>query len=118
MGVLDDFEFSLPDEDFKALYFVMGQPRKIDAAIEHVGTLGEELREKYANEMMGEQEAFQKQLDKLERVINGFGKYTDLGKVKDVANEVTKMQAELKSAEGMRSQFNSREALFGQEVPD
>ena len=32
--------------------------------------------------MMGEQEAFQKQLDKLERVINGFGKYTDLGKVK------------------------------------
>ena len=118
MGVLDDFEFSLPDEDFKALYFVMGQPRKIDAAIEHVGTLGEELREKYANEMMGEQEAFQKQLDKLERVINGFGKYTDLGKVKDVANEVTKMQAELKSAEGMRAQFNAREALFGQEVPD
>ena len=32
--------------------------------------------------MMGEQEAFQKQLDKLERVINGFGKYTDLGKVR------------------------------------
>ena len=50
MGVLDDFEFSLPDEDFKALYFVMGQPRKIDAAIEHVGTLGEELREKYAHD--------------------------------------------------------------------
>ena len=36
--------------------------------------------------MMGEQEAFQKQLDKLERVINGFGKYTDLGKVEDIAN--------------------------------
>ena len=35
-----------------------------------------------------------------------------------MANEVTKMQAELKSAEGMRAQFNSREALFGQEVPD
>ena len=52
MGVLDDFEFSLPDEDFKALYFVMGQPRKIDAAIEHVGTLGEELREKYAHTIL------------------------------------------------------------------
>ena len=52
MGVLDDFEFSLPDEDFKALYFVMGQPRKIDAAIEHVGTLGEELREKYAHNIL------------------------------------------------------------------
>ena len=35
-----------------------------------------------------------------------------------MANEVSKMQAELKSAEGMRAQFNSREALFGHEVPD
>ena len=26
MGVLDDFEFSLPDEDFKALYFLMANP--------------------------------------------------------------------------------------------
>ena len=68
--------------------------------------------------MMGEQEAFQKQLDKLERVINGFGKYTDLAKVKDVANEVSKMQAELKAAEQSRSQFNSREAIFGKDQTD
>ena len=118
LGTLDEFEFSLPDEEFKALYSVLASPKKIDVAIEHVGTLGEELRDRYQNEMMSEQEAFQKQLDKLERVINGFGKYTDLGKVKDVANEVTKMQGEIKAAELLRGQFNSREALFGNDVTD
>ena len=36
--------------------------------------------------------------------------------VKDVANEVSKMQTELKTAELSRQQFNSREAIFGKEV--
>ena len=44
-----------------------------------MGTLGGELRGRYQEEMMGEQDQFQKQLDKLERVVSGFGKVCHAG---------------------------------------
>ena len=117
-ATLDEFEFVMPDDDFKAFWATMAWPRRIDEAVEAVSHLGEELRARMADEMTSEQEVFQKQVDKLERVINGFGKYTDLAKVKDVAQEVAKINAELKGAEQQKVVFNSREGIFGKDITD
>ena len=41
-----------------------------------------------AHAMLSEQDAYQKSLDKLDRVVAGFGKHTDLGKVREVSAEL------------------------------
>ena len=57
-------------------------------------------------------------LDRLDKIIHGFDKHTDFGKVRDVAAEVRKIQIELKDAEEKRALFNKREVIFGQEQTD
>ena len=65
-----------------------------------------------------EQETFGKSLEKLDKVVAGFGKHQDVSRTKEVAAEVKRLQDELKSAEEQRALFNKREAIFGQEQTD
>ena len=68
--------------------------------------------------MQTEQETFGKSLEKLDKVVAGFGKHQDVSRTKEVAAEVKRLQDELKSAEEQRALFNKREAIFGQEQTD
>ena len=68
--------------------------------------------------MQTEQETFGKSLEKLDKVVAGFGKHQDVARTKEVAAEVKRLQDELKSAEEQRALFNKREAIFGQEQTD
>ena len=52
---------------------------------------------------------------RLEKVVGGFARHTDIAKVKEVAAEVSKLQEELNEAEEKRATFNKREAIFGLE---
>ena len=45
-----------------------------------------------------EQETFGKSLEKLDKVVAGFGKHQDVSRTKEVAAEVKRLQDELKSA--------------------
>ena len=76
------------------------------------------LRDEYAVAMQSEQEAFAKSVEKLEKVVGGFGKHQDVGRTKEVAAEVKRLQEELRAAEEQRALFNKREAIFGQEQTD
>ena len=45
-----------------------------------------------------EQETFGKSLEKLDKVVAGFGKHQDVSRTKEVAAEVKRLQDELKSS--------------------
>jgi len=116
--VIDQFEVLMSDTDFKVFYATLAMPRRVDEQIAVVHAKVTEKREEFAVEMQSEQEAFGKGLERLEKVILGFDKHKSFDKVKDVAAEVRKIQAELKDAEEKRALFNKREVIFGQPQTD
>lgn len=108
----------MPDDDFKAFYNTLSWPSRIADEVARVKGICLEKREEYSSAMLSEQELFQKQLDKIERIVSGFGKYTDLAKVREITHEVKKILEELKEAEEKKMLFNKREIIFGQDVTD
>ena len=72
----------MPDDDFKAFWQALAWPNKLSEEVKRVTASCLQKREDFANAMQSEQDAFQKQLDKIERIVSGFGKYVDLGKVR------------------------------------
>ena len=116
--VVDQFEMVSPDADVKAFWATIALPRRVAEQIEAVGVKAAEMREQYAQEMQSEQAAFDKSLDRLEKVVGGFDKHTSFDRTKEVASEVRQLQLELKDAEEKRARFNKREVIFGQEQTD
>eukprot|EP00965_Chrysotila_dentata_P142286 4704322-Pleurochrysis_carterae.AAC.1 len=118
MERIDAFEYSLSDDAFQAFWSTLAWPNRVKEQIERVHEAAAEKREAFAAAQTAEQEAFNKSLDKLERVINGFDKHKDFSKVRDVAGDVAKLQDELRDAEEKRALFNKREVIFGTEQTD
>jgi len=118
-SVLDEFAESLPDSDFRQMWASIAWPRKIEMRMEGVQQECDDSRQTFQLAMMGDQDAFGKELDALERAVNSFGKrYTDLSKVREVDAEVKRLQEQFKACEIKRHQFNSREALFSRPVTE
>eukprot|EP00966_Prymnesium_polylepis_P297170 6866010-Prymnesium_polylepis.1 len=84
-GVLDDFQHPTSDDDFRKFYQTLAWPKRIDEEMEHVLEKCQMKREEYALEQQAEQDAFGKQLNKLDKIVNDFGKHTDLAKVESVS---------------------------------
>lgn len=117
-SIVDQFEVLMSDSEFKAFYATLAMPKRVDEQIALVHAKAAEKRDEFAVEMQSEQDAFGKSLDRLERLIIGFDKHKSFDKVKEIAAEVRKIQAELKDAEEKRGLFNKRELIFGREATD
>ncbi|KAG8459526.1 hypothetical protein KFE25_012861 [Diacronema lutheri] len=118
-AVLDEFAVSLPDADFRQLWASVAWHRKVEDRLVQTGEQCVESREQLQAAMLSDQEAFGKELDALERVVNSFGqRFTDLSRVRDAAAEVLRLQDQLHACEAKRTQFNSRESLFSRPITD
>ena len=117
-GVLEDCEYPMPDDEFKQFYKTLAWPRRIEEACEVARERADAKRDEYAAAQRAEQDAYDKSLVKLEKIVSEFGKYTDLAKVDDVAKVVKNLQAELKEADAKKLLFNKREAIFGLPMTD
>ena len=117
-GVLEDFEYGMSDAEFKTFWATISWPMKIDEAMGKSLERCVEKREEFALLQRSEQDAFDKSLNKLEDVVNKFGKHTDLAKVKEVSEQVLKLQGELKEADQKKLLFNKREAILGTPMTD
>ena len=117
-GVLEDCEYPAPDDEFKQFYSTLSWPRRIEEACELAAARCQEKRDEYAAAQRAEQDAFDKSLVKLEKIVSEFGKYQDLQKVDDVSKVVKNLQGELKEAEQKKLLFNKREAIFGAPMTD
>lgn len=52
----------------------------------------------------------------LQMVVAGMAAYTDISKAHEIANEVRRVNKQLKEAQGLASTYNNRERLFGMPV--
>ena len=117
-AVLEDFEYGMADAEFKTFWATISWPLKIDQAMGVSLERCVEKRDEFALAQHAEQDAFNKSLNKLEDVVSKFGKHTDLSKVKEVSEQVVKLQGELKEAEQKKLLFNKREAILGSPMTD
>ena len=117
-AVLEDFEYPTADDEVKIFWKTMSWPRKIDDACGVAQDKCLAKRDEFALVQQKEQDDFGKSLNKLESVVGNFGKYTDLEQVKAVAEQVKKIQAELKEAEQKKLLFNKRESILGTPMTD
>ena len=76
--VLEEFEYATADDDFRKFWSTIAWPKRIEEAMELAQGRCVEKRDEFANAQIAEQEAFAKSLNKLEDIVNKFGKYTDL----------------------------------------
>ena len=112
-AILDDFQFPTTEDDFKKFYKTLSCPKMIDDVMNAALERCTDKRQEYVIQQQAEQDAFGKSLNKLEKVVSEFGKYTDLTKVNEVSKVVKNLQAELKEAEQQKLLFNKRESIFG-----
>ncbi|XP_041945152.1 dynein heavy chain 1, axonemal isoform X2 [Alosa sapidissima] len=110
--LIDEFFYSLSNEDFNAKWTAMAWPHKIEKQMEVVAAQHVEDEERFHKIQLVDQNNFQDRLDSLQMLVAGFSGYTDVTRAHEVANEVRRVSKQLKESQAMASLYNNRERLF------
>ncbi|KAM6980842.1 dynein axonemal heavy chain 1 [Aplochiton taeniatus] len=111
--LIDEFFYSLSNEDFNGKWTAMAWPHKIVMQIETVATQHLEDEERFHKIQLLDQNHFQERLDSLQMLVAGFAGYTDVSRAHEVANEVRRVGKQLKESQTLAQTYNNRERLFG-----
>ncbi|XP_014666196.1 PREDICTED: dynein heavy chain 1, axonemal-like [Priapulus caudatus] len=114
--VLDEFCYSLNNEDFDAKWAAVAWPYKISQQMELVVMQHEEDEERFRKVQQQDQTNFNDRLDTLQMVVAGLSGFTDMSKAHEVANEVRRIQKQLKECQELAAMYNTRERLFNAPV--
>ncbi|XP_028841933.1 dynein heavy chain 1, axonemal isoform X2 [Denticeps clupeoides] len=114
--LIDEFFYSLSNEDFKAKWKARAWPCKIMTQMESVKSQHAQDKECFQKIQLVDQNTFQERLDSLQMVVAGFAGYTIVSRAHEVANEVRRVAKQLKEAQGLAQVYNNRERLFGTPV--
>ncbi|XP_070580015.1 dynein axonemal heavy chain 1-like isoform X2 [Ptychodera flava] len=110
--LIEEFYYNLSSDDFSAKWTAVGWPHKIDIQMEQVYNQLEEDQERFMKIQITDQNNFQDRLDTLQMVVAGFAAHTDINKAHEVANEVRRVNKQLKECQNLASMYNNRERLF------
>jgi dynein heavy chain len=110
--LLDDYFFTLSDEDFENRWNTLAWPGKITDHIDSTETQMEQDNQKFLKKLSDDQQQLEDRLDTLQLVVAGFSGRTDIGKAAETANEVRRVTKELKDCQQQASLYNQRERLF------
>ncbi|XP_068109284.1 dynein axonemal heavy chain 1 [Hyperolius riggenbachi] len=111
--VIDEFLFSLSQEDFGSKWAIIAWPHKIITTVETVGEQHLEDEERFRKIQVMDQNNFLERLDSLQMVVAGFSTHTDINRAHEIANEVRRVHKQLKDSQQMAQLYNNRERLFG-----
>ncbi|XP_009304459.3 dynein axonemal heavy chain 1 [Danio rerio] len=114
--LIDEFYYSLSDEEFKEKWSAMAWPHKILTQMETVSAQHVDDEERFDKIQVADQNSFLERLSFLEMVVAGFSGYTNLERAHEVANEVRRVGKQLKECQEMAQLYNNRERLFGKPV--
>ncbi|XP_051768758.1 dynein axonemal heavy chain 1 [Ctenopharyngodon idella] len=114
--LMDEFFYSLSDEDFNEKWTAMAWPRKVLNQMETVKAQHVEDEERFLKIQDIDQNNLLERLSFLQRVVAGFSGYTNLGRAHEVANQVRRVGKQLKECQEMAQIYNNRERLFGKPV--
>ncbi|XP_064422227.1 dynein axonemal heavy chain 1 [Latimeria chalumnae] len=114
--LLDEFLYALPQDDFNAKWNGIGWSHKITTQIDTLVTQHEEDEERFRKIQLFDQNNFQERLDTLQLVVAGFSVYSDITRAHEIANEVRRVNKQLKESQQLAQLYNNRERLFGTPV--
>ncbi|XP_071830856.1 dynein axonemal heavy chain 1-like isoform X2 [Apostichopus japonicus] len=110
--LIEEFYYSLSTDDFNLKWSAISWPHKIELQMEQTYTSLEEDQERFNKIQMTDQNNFQDKLDSLQMVVAGFAAHTDINKAHEVANEVRRVNKQLKECQQLAAMYNNRERLF------
>ncbi|KAG8436117.1 hypothetical protein GDO86_007286 [Hymenochirus boettgeri] len=111
--VIDEFLYNLSQEDFSTKWNVIAWPQKILSLMDSIREQHTEEEEKFHKIQVMDQTNFLERLDSLQMVVAGFSSHTDVTRAHEIANEVRRVQKQLKESQQMAQLYNNRERLFG-----
>ncbi|RXN34314.1 dynein heavy chain axonemal [Labeo rohita] len=114
--LIDEFFYSLSDEDVNEKWTAMAWPCMILNQMEKVKTQHVEDEERFLKVQLVDQNSFMDLLNFLQMTVAGLSGYTNLGRAHEVANEVRRVSKQLKECQEMAQLYNNRERLFGKPV--
>ncbi|XP_073447685.1 dynein axonemal heavy chain 1 [Aquarana catesbeiana] len=114
--VIDEFLFSLSQEDFSTKWAIIAWPHKIMTTMETVREQHLEDEERFRKIQVMDQNNFLERQDSLQMVVAGFSTHTDITRAHEIANEVRRVHKQLKDSQQLAQMYNNRERLFGQPV--
>ncbi|XP_062252615.1 dynein axonemal heavy chain 1 [Platichthys flesus] len=114
--LMDEFCYSLSNEDSNQKWAAIKGPEKIIGQMEEAASHYLEDEERFSKIQQANQNAFEEQLDTLQMLIAGFGSHADIDHAHQTANEVRRIAKQLKECQAMAQTYNCRERLFGTPV--
>lgn len=116
--LLDEYKFEYAKDDTKRRWNTYGLPLQISHALDYANQSMKSDKEKFEQEMVAAQEDFAGEIQAITSIINGFGKYSDLAKVKEISENVVGIQQKLKDAVAQSQVFTSRESMLERPMTD
>ncbi|XP_078481026.1 dynein axonemal heavy chain 1-like isoform X3 [Ciona intestinalis] len=114
--LIEEFNYNLSQEDFIAKWTAIGWPKKLEDQMEATYTNLLELEDHFHKLQLADQNNFQDKLDTLQMVVAGFAAHNEIQKAHEVANEVRRINKQLKECQTLAQLYNQRERLFGMPV--
>ncbi|XP_059176982.1 dynein axonemal heavy chain 1-like [Physella acuta] len=114
--LIEDFYYSLPTDDFNAKWTTIGWPHKIENQMEQTQLQLDEDEERFRKLQQSDQTNFEDKLDGLQMAVAGMAAYSEITRAHEVANEMRRINKQLKDAQQMAITYNNRERLFGMPV--
>ncbi|XP_063282706.1 dynein axonemal heavy chain 1 [Pelobates fuscus] len=110
--VMDEFFYSLSQEDFNAKWAAISWPYKITKQTDEIKLQHSEDEEKFRKIQVMDQNNFLERLDSLQMVVAAFSTHFDITRVHEIANEVRRVHKQLKESQELAQLYNNRERLF------
>nr|XP_033782541.1 dynein heavy chain 1, axonemal isoform X1 [Geotrypetes seraphini]XP_033782544.1 dynein heavy chain 1, axonemal isoform X1 [Geotrypetes seraphini]XP_033782545.1 dynein heavy chain 1, axonemal isoform X1 [Geotrypetes seraphini]XP_033782546.1 dynein heavy chain 1, axonemal isoform X1 [Geotrypetes seraphini]XP_033782547.1 dynein heavy chain 1, axonemal isoform X1 [Geotrypetes seraphini] len=114
--VIDEFFYNLTNDDFDTKWYAIGWPHKILTQMEMIQEQHLEDEERFHKIQIMDQNNFMERLDSLQMALAGLPAYMDIGRAHEIANEVRRLQKQLKESQQMALLYNNRERLFGMPI--
>nr|KAG5711096.1 hypothetical protein BaRGS_004740 [Batillaria attramentaria] len=114
--VLDDFQFSLSNDDFTIKWEALAWPYKIDQLVEKTLTVLDEDEERYRKLQEHDHSAFEERLSNLMIQVAGMQNYDDIKKGHEYANEMRRVNKAIRECQAMAITYNARERIFNMPV--
>ncbi|XP_076467072.1 dynein axonemal heavy chain 1-like isoform X2 [Babylonia areolata] len=114
--LIEEFYYNLSTDDFNAKWTAIGWPHKIECQMEQTSLQLDEDEERFHKLQNSDQANFEDRLDTLQMVVAGMAAHSEIQKGHEIANEMRRVNKQLKEAQGLAVTYNNRERLFGMPV--
>ena len=117
--ILNQFNYKFADdEDYDKRWRLYGAPRETIEKIDKQQVYLEKEKDKFIQQMQGQQQEFKVQIEELEILVSTFHQYQDINQFEEVAAMTRTIHARLQAANEQSRVFNNREMLTGQTDTD